>query len=236
VESTSSSLKGKRLAFGAAERATEMGFSKCSGGTIGVHLVDAQICSGLQDGAFDARHLKKHSVRERSFYTSSCAQVVSTANPAVRRSLSSLCTLHTPTQTGNKRRQFTTQATGIRQQSSYSPSSTRIGIGISNQHRNLALTPLQAVSNPTTATIDSKTEMVGHVLPEVDSGSGPFPDYISEAVTRLRPDFEEVDQKVAVNLRRVLEAYREARVGSHHLTGSTGYGHADAGGREALDK
>lgn len=64
----------------------------------------------------------------------------------------------------------------------------------------------------------------------------PFADYIAEAVRNLRPQFEGVDQTVAVNLRRVLDAYREARVGSHHLTGSTGYGHNDAGGREALDK
>jgi hypothetical protein len=236
VESTSSSLRGKP-AFGAAERATEMAFSECGGGTIGVHIENARLRSGLQNGACDARHCKTHSVRARSFYTTSCAQVFSTPNPAVMRTLSSLCTLHTSTQSGilNKRRQLTTQAT-IRRQPSDSPSSTRISIGISNQQKNSALTHLQAVSNPTSATIDSKTEVVGHVLPEVESGSGPFPDYISEAVTRLRPDFEEVDQKVAVNLRRVLEAYREARVGSHHLTGSTGYGHADAGGREALDK
>ncbi|GAQ79730.1 Cys or Met metabolism pyridoxal-phosphate-dependent enzyme [Klebsormidium nitens] len=63
----------------------------------------------------------------------------------------------------------------------------------------------------------------------------PFADYISDAVDKLRPQFEQVDRTVAVNLRRVLDAYREARVGSHHLTGATGYGHNDAGGREALD-
>lgn len=72
---------------------------------------------------------------------------------------------------------------------------------------------------------------------EVASGPPhePFADYIADAVERLRPQFEQVDRTVAVNLRRVLDAYREARVGSHHLTGSTGYGHNDVGGREALD-
>lgn len=52
----------------------------------------------------------------------------------------------------------------------------------------------------------------------------------------LYPQFQEVDKLVARNTSRVLKAYRNAQVGTHHFGGSTGYGHNEAGGREALDK
>lgn len=45
-----------------------------------------------------------------------------------------------------------------------------------------------------------------------------------------------MDNLVARNTARVLRAFQNARVGSHHFGGSTGYGHEDAGGREALDQ
>lgn len=44
-----------------------------------------------------------------------------------------------------------------------------------------------------------------------------------------------IDQIAAINHRKVLKAFQEARVSTYHLTGSTGYGLGDSG-REALDK
>lgn len=45
-----------------------------------------------------------------------------------------------------------------------------------------------------------------------------------------------MDNLVAHNTTRVLKAFQNARVGSHHFAGCTGYGHDEAGGREALDQ
>lgn len=59
---------------------------------------------------------------------------------------------------------------------------------------------------------------------------------VEEAMEALYPLFQEVDKLVARNTSRVLKAYRNAQVGTHHFGGSTGYGHNEAGGREALDK
>ncbi|BBN11588.1 hypothetical protein MPTK1_5g13180 [Marchantia polymorpha subsp. ruderalis] len=64
----------------------------------------------------------------------------------------------------------------------------------------------------------------------------PYGPQVADAVKALRPEFEDVDTLVAVNLNRVIKAYANARVGSHHFSGTTGYGHNDAGGREALDQ
>ncbi|XP_042491910.1 uncharacterized protein YnbB-like isoform X2 [Macadamia integrifolia] len=64
----------------------------------------------------------------------------------------------------------------------------------------------------------------------------PFVPEVAEAVDSLYSDFKAVDNLVAHNSVRVLKAYQNARVGSHHFAGSTGYGHDEAGGREALDK
>ncbi|KAJ3693666.1 hypothetical protein LUZ60_009146 [Juncus effusus] len=47
--------------------------------------------------------------------------------------------------------------------------------------------------------------------------------------------FREVDSRVATNSARLLTAFRNARIAPHHFGGSTGYGHDDGGGREALD-
>ncbi|KAL3676346.1 hypothetical protein R1sor_026294 [Riccia sorocarpa] len=64
----------------------------------------------------------------------------------------------------------------------------------------------------------------------------PYGPQVAEAVKALRPTFEDVDTLVATNLNRVIKAYANARVGSHHFAGTTGYGHNDAGGRDALDQ
>ena len=50
----------------------------------------------------------------------------------------------------------------------------------------------------------------------------------------LQPAFAQIDRRVAANLRKVQQAFREERIGPHHFQGSTGYGHGDLG-REALD-
>ncbi|XP_072969240.1 uncharacterized protein [Typha angustifolia] len=63
----------------------------------------------------------------------------------------------------------------------------------------------------------------------------PFVPEVAEAVETLYSEFREVDNLVAHNSARVLKAFKNAHVGSHHFGGSTGYGHDDGGGREALD-
>ncbi len=47
--------------------------------------------------------------------------------------------------------------------------------------------------------------------------------------------FYGIDAQVKVNLSRVLDAFRQARVGSHHFSGVSGYGHSDLG-RDTLDQ
>ncbi|CAA0808485.1 Unknown protein [Striga hermonthica] len=64
----------------------------------------------------------------------------------------------------------------------------------------------------------------------------PFVPEVENAVDSLYSEFRAVDNLVARNSRRVLKAFQNARVGSHHFGGSTGYGHEEAGGREALDQ
>ena len=55
-----------------------------------------------------------------------------------------------------------------------------------------------------------------------------------QASQDLQPIFAGIDQLVGHNLRRVQSAMQRHRVGPHHFTGSTGYGHGDLG-REAFD-
>ena len=55
-----------------------------------------------------------------------------------------------------------------------------------------------------------------------------------QASQDLQPIFAGIDQLVGQNLRRVQSAMRRHRVGPHHFSGSTGYGHGDLG-REAFD-
>ncbi|KAK4771171.1 hypothetical protein SAY87_031703 [Trapa incisa] len=64
----------------------------------------------------------------------------------------------------------------------------------------------------------------------------PFVPEVVKAVDSLHSEFRAVDSLVAHNTARVLRAFQNARVGSHHFSGSTGYGHEEAGGREALDQ
>lgn len=63
----------------------------------------------------------------------------------------------------------------------------------------------------------------------------PFVPEVGKAIDSLYSDFQSVDHLVARNSARVLKAFQNARVGSHHFGGSTGYGHEEAGGRKALD-
>ncbi|NER05530.1 MAG: methionine gamma-lyase family protein [Okeania sp. SIO3C4] len=59
--------------------------------------------------------------------------------------------------------------------------------------------------------------------------------YLETAEQELFPIFSDIDSLVRQNLRRVIDAFREHRVGVHHFAGVTGYGHDDLG-RETLDK
>ncbi|NJM48467.1 MAG: methionine gamma-lyase family protein [Alkalinema sp. RU_4_3] len=58
---------------------------------------------------------------------------------------------------------------------------------------------------------------------------------ISEAERALSPIFSGIDAQVKQNLRRVLTAFRNHRVGTHHFASMSGYGHGDLG-REVLDR
>jgi cystathionine beta-lyase family protein involved in aluminum resistance len=51
----------------------------------------------------------------------------------------------------------------------------------------------------------------------------------------LLPIFYGIDAQVKQNLTRVLEAFRQHRVGSHHFNSVSGYGHDDLG-RDTLDR
>jgi cystathionine beta-lyase family protein involved in aluminum resistance len=59
--------------------------------------------------------------------------------------------------------------------------------------------------------------------------------YIKNAEQRLVPVFADIDTQVKANLRRVLAAFRQHRVGVHHFASVSGYGHDDLG-RETLDR
>jgi len=58
---------------------------------------------------------------------------------------------------------------------------------------------------------------------------------LAAAEKAVFPIFTEIDAQVKQNLKKVLEAFREHRVGVHHFAGVSGYGHDDLG-RETLDK
>lgn len=51
----------------------------------------------------------------------------------------------------------------------------------------------------------------------------------------LSPIFSEIDSRVKQNLDRVLRAFRHQRIGVHHFSSMTGYGHGDLG-RDSLDR
>ena len=52
---------------------------------------------------------------------------------------------------------------------------------------------------------------------------------VAEAVTALAPTFTKIDLQVKANLERVLQAFRDRRVGAHHFASVSGYGHGDMG-------
>ena len=58
---------------------------------------------------------------------------------------------------------------------------------------------------------------------------------LKEAENILTPIFSEIDTKVKENLKKVLAAFRDHRVGVHHFASVSGYGHDDLG-RETLDR
>ncbi|MBD0263553.1 MAG: methionine gamma-lyase family protein [Tolypothrix sp. Co-bin9] len=60
-------------------------------------------------------------------------------------------------------------------------------------------------------------------------------DVLQEAEQALLEIFSGIDAQVKHNLKRVLDAFRDRRVGAHHFAGVSGYGHDDLG-RETLDK
>lgn len=57
---------------------------------------------------------------------------------------------------------------------------------------------------------------------------------MAQAAEELQPLFFEIDKLVGQNLQRVQAAFKANKIGPHHFTGSTGYGHGDLG-RDALD-
>jgi len=58
---------------------------------------------------------------------------------------------------------------------------------------------------------------------------------VAEAVSALAPTFTKIDLHVKSNLERVLQAFRDRRVGAHHFASVSGYGHGDMG-RDVLDE
>ncbi|KAK6134499.1 hypothetical protein DH2020_031733 [Rehmannia glutinosa] len=94
--------------------------------------------------------------------------------------------------------------------------------------------PCAAVAYPgATVSVRSKSR-VSAVSLHLDEQ--PFVPEVEKAVDSLYSEFRAVDNLVARNSARVLKAFQNARVGSHHFSGSTGYGHEEPGGREALDQ
>lgn len=58
---------------------------------------------------------------------------------------------------------------------------------------------------------------------------------IQEAEVALMPTFKRIDTNVKENLKKILDAFRKYKVGVHHFSSVSGYGHDDLG-REVLDK
>ncbi|TQD76690.1 hypothetical protein C1H46_037772 [Malus baccata] len=95
------------------------------------------------------------------------------------------------------------------------------------------LTPRASVPRATTR---SSSPLLVHTNHHFHPKDSPFVPEVSDAVDTLYSEFRAVDNLVARNTTRVLKAFQNARVGSHHFAGCTGYGHDEAGGREALDQ
>lgn len=58
---------------------------------------------------------------------------------------------------------------------------------------------------------------------------------LDRAEEALQEQFQAVEKTLRENLARVLRAFRDQRVGSHHFAGVSGYGHDDQG-RQVLDR
>ncbi|AFY38770.1 aluminum resistance family protein [[Leptolyngbya] sp. PCC 7376] len=58
---------------------------------------------------------------------------------------------------------------------------------------------------------------------------------INQAIAELTPQFLEIDRQTQQNLRKVLTAFQNHKVGVHHFSSVSGYGHGDLG-RETLDQ
>ena len=58
---------------------------------------------------------------------------------------------------------------------------------------------------------------------------------IDRAIAALTPRFLEIDRQTQQNLQKVLRAFQNYKVGVHHFSSVSGYGHGDLG-RETLDK
>ncbi len=62
----------------------------------------------------------------------------------------------------------------------------------------------------------------------------PISDQLQASEQALQPIFAQIDQTVRQNMARILASFRGQRVGSHHFSGVSGYGHDDRG-RDVLD-
>ncbi|MEB3225778.1 MAG: methionine gamma-lyase family protein [Synechococcus sp.] len=58
---------------------------------------------------------------------------------------------------------------------------------------------------------------------------------VRQAIASLTPTFQAIDLQTQQNLRRVLAAFQKYRVGVHHFSSVSGYGHGDLG-RDTLDQ
>jgi cystathionine beta-lyase family protein involved in aluminum resistance len=58
---------------------------------------------------------------------------------------------------------------------------------------------------------------------------------LQAAEKALHPIFSKIDAQVKKNLHKVLQSFRDHRVGTHHFTSVSGYGHDDLG-RQTLDQ
>ncbi|AFY73361.1 cystathionine beta-lyase family protein involved in aluminum resistance [Synechococcus sp. PCC 7502] len=57
---------------------------------------------------------------------------------------------------------------------------------------------------------------------------------IDRAIADLNPIFTQIDLQIKHNLRKVLQVFRDHKVGTHHFSSVSGYGHHDLG-REVID-
>ncbi|KAL0033631.1 hypothetical protein WJX79_008788 [Trebouxia sp. C0005] len=82
---------------------------------------------------------------------------------------------------------------------------------------------------------DMSAQQSNLIAPKTPSDEGYAAELVWQASQDLQPTFAGIDQLVGQNLRRVQAAMQRHRIGPHHFSGSTGYGHGDLG-REAYDE